>query len=273
MIWLLINIINQIMSDLEGGKYPWREVIYHTDAGTVLKVINASSISILEAVLDDEYVLLIKSVSFILDKLKNDNYQTVIKLYDREFLYVSSSDDGDFETKRKRAPKFITAGCRYKKKINPSNSTTFSKETSNRSNIITPKKSRTDGKCYPSLAQLGDLVTSRATELNLPHTLSREIGLDIFSLGFFLCLRILILLTIHGLTSNVVTKKINYQTWTWYMWRRKVCCYLFRQSSCSYCGKKNNNGNVHMINHFWNFCFYRIVLQKSCGMDVHQWIK
>ena len=95
------------MSNLERGNYPRHQVIYHTDAGTIPRAINANNISILEAVPDDAYVPLIKYVSFILDKLKNANQQTLIELYDREFLYGSSSKDADFETKIKCAPKFI----------------------------------------------------------------------------------------------------------------------------------------------------------------------
>ena len=56
--------------------------------------------SILEAVPDYEYVPIVKTVPFILGKLNNADQQTLIILYDRDFLYESSSQDSDFELKK-----------------------------------------------------------------------------------------------------------------------------------------------------------------------------
>ena len=64
------------------------------------KAITLHNMSILEAAPDYEYVPIIKTVPFILEKLNNANQQTLISLYDRDFLYESSSQDSDFELKK-----------------------------------------------------------------------------------------------------------------------------------------------------------------------------
>ena len=94
---LIINIIlidyfiNRNMSDSEKGQYPRHKIIYHTNAGTVPNAITLHNMSILEAVPDKEYIPNIKTVSFILEKLNNANQQTLIKLYNIDFFYGSSS--------------------------------------------------------------------------------------------------------------------------------------------------------------------------------------
>ena len=76
---LLINLklidyfINQIMSNSEKGKYPRHEDIYHTNSGTVPKAITLHNMLILETVPDNEYVPIMKTVYFILEKLNNTN--------------------------------------------------------------------------------------------------------------------------------------------------------------------------------------------------------
>ena len=70
MLTLIIYIINQHMSDSEEEKYSWHEVVYHTNDGTVPRVITVNDISIIDAIPDDEYVPMITSVYFVLDKLK-----------------------------------------------------------------------------------------------------------------------------------------------------------------------------------------------------------
>ena len=121
------------MSHLEEGKYPRREIIYYTNAGTVPRAITITNISILEAFPDDEYVPIIKSVSFILENLKNTNQQALIKLYDMYFLSGSSNEDSHFETKTKRVPKFTNVGNPDQKKNIPNNSSISSKDNSNNS--------------------------------------------------------------------------------------------------------------------------------------------
>ena len=56
------------MSDSEIGKYPQHETIYHMDVSIVPRDIKTDAYKlILEVVLDNDYVSLIKPVSFILD--------------------------------------------------------------------------------------------------------------------------------------------------------------------------------------------------------------
>ena len=88
------------MSNSEKGKYPRHEDIYHTNSGTVPKAITLHNMLILETVPDNEYVPIMKTVYFILEKLNNTNQQTLIHLYDRYVLYESSSEDSDFELKK-----------------------------------------------------------------------------------------------------------------------------------------------------------------------------
>ena len=56
------------MSNSEGRKYPQHKVVYHKDAGTAPRDINANEYrSILDAVPDNEHIPLIKPVSFLLN--------------------------------------------------------------------------------------------------------------------------------------------------------------------------------------------------------------
>ena len=85
------------MSNSEKGKYPQHKVIYRTNAGTLPKAITLHNMSILEAVPDNKYVSIIKTVSFILEKLNDANQQMLINLYNIDFLYGSSCEDSNFE--------------------------------------------------------------------------------------------------------------------------------------------------------------------------------